>query len=220
MEETIDYFAYNNPFIRIKTFFSLKARKKMYKRFIELCCPQDDSEILDLGATPDTKLADSNFLEKMYPNKEHITVASIEDCSALVKRHGLREYVKNEPHSKLPFSDGQFDIVFCSAVLEHVGTRLDQKFFLKECLRVGKKVFLTTPNRGFPIEMHTLVPFIHWLPWSWFQKLVMPIQGGFWSDINNLNLLNKKNIEDMGLGVEVSYIYTIGLKSNLVVIKI
>jgi hypothetical protein len=25
-------------------------------------------------------------------------------------------------------------------------------------------VFLTTPNRFFPLEVHTLVPFAHWLP--------------------------------------------------------
>jgi hypothetical protein len=25
-------------------------------------------------------------------------------------------------------------------------------------------VFVTTPNRWFPLEVHTLLPFVHWLP--------------------------------------------------------
>ncbi len=30
--------------------------------------------------------------------------------------------------------------------------------------RVATRVFVTTPNRFFPLEVHTLVPFAHWLP--------------------------------------------------------
>ena len=36
---------------------------------------------------------------------------------------------------------------------------------IAECSRVAKRmVFLTTPNRWFPIEVHTALPLIHWLP--------------------------------------------------------
>ena len=217
MSEAIDYFSYNNPFIRVKTYFSLKARAKMYDRFIKICTPKVEDEILDLGATPDAKLADSNFFEKYYPFKERITVSSIEDCSGLVDKFGLKGYMLNEPHKPLPFFDKQFDIVFSSAVLEHVGTREDQAFFIEECMRVGKKVFLTTPNRYFPIEMHTFVPFLHWLPWSWFQKIVKPIRNGFWSDINNLNLLSKKDVLQISNEVNVEAVKTIGIDSNLII---
>ncbi len=217
MSEVIDYFSYNNPLIKFKTYFSLKARAKMYERFLNICSPNKDDKILDLGATPDTKLADSNFFEQLYPYKEKITVSSIEDCSALVEKYGLSGYVYNEPHKPLPFHDKQFDIVFSSAVLEHVGTREDQKVFIEECLRVGKKVFLTTPNRYFPIEMHTFVPFLHWLPWSWFQKIVKPIQKGFWSDINNLNLLSKKDVLSISEEVNIDTVKTMWFESNLII---
>src|SRR5919202_1557251 len=34
---------------------------------------------------------------------------------------------------------------------------------LERC-RVARRVFVTTPNRWFPLDPHTLLPFVHWLP--------------------------------------------------------
>lgn len=221
MSKAIDYFSYNNPFIKVKTFFSCRARKKMYSRFDQMLHPTQTDNVLDLGVTPDTKLADSNFFEKLYPYKNKLTIASIEDCKFLVQKYGLKEFVQNKPQEPLPFTDDQFDILFCSAVLEHVGTREDQKFFLKECMRVSKKIFITTPNRYFPVEMHTFLPFLHWLPWTVFQRIVRKLKGDFWADIHNLNLLSCKDIRKMfGENVfSLSYIKTLGWNSNIVIVR-
>lgn len=221
MSKAIDYFGYRNPFLKLKTFFSCRARKKMYSAFEQSCRPKETDEVLDLGVTPDVELEDSNFFEKLYPYKSKLTVASIEDCEFLVGQYGLKEFVQNQPKQPLPFADGAFDILFCSAVLEHVGTRDDQRFFLEECLRVSKKIFLTTPNRYFPIEMHTFLPFLHWLPWNVFQKIAGRLKGEFWADINNLNLVSKKDIRNM-FGEDffsVSYIKTFGWNSNLMIVR-
>lgn len=218
--KAIDYFSYDNPFINIKTFFSCKARDKMFLKFKQIISPTEQDEVLDLGVTPDTKLADSNFFEKKYPYKRNLTVASIEDCNFLVEKYGLKTFVLNRPKERLPFRDGQFDILFCSAVLEHVGTRYDQKNFLEECLRVAEKIFITTPNRYFPIEMHTFLPLVHWLPWNIFQKIAGKISDPFWADINNLNLVSKKDIVKMyGDELSVSFIKTLGLNSNLIITR-
>jgi hypothetical protein len=64
----------------------------------------------------------------------------------------------------LPFADGEFDVAFSNAVVEHVGGRDDQQRFVLELCRVAKSVFLTTPNRLFPLDPHTLLPVVHWLP--------------------------------------------------------
>ena len=44
-----------------------------------------------------------------------------------------------------------------------------------EIRRVGRRYFVQTANRGFPLDWRTLVPFFHWLPPSaqaWcFQKI-------------------------------------------------
>lgn len=219
----INYFDYENPFVKLREFFAYKARKKMYKKFEQTMSPKNSDEVLDLGVTSDDVLKDSNFFEKMYPYKNRITVASIENCEFLVKKYGLKEFVQNKAKESLPFADGQFDILFCSAVLEHVGTREDQKFFLEECMRVSKRIFLTTPNRYFPIEMHTFLPFLHWLPWNVFQTIVPKIRrgGAFWADINNLNLVSGGDIERMFDKKEfkIYYVKTLGWRSNLIVVR-
>ena len=51
-----------------------------------------------------------------------------------------------------------------NAVIEHVGARERQEAFVREALRVGRRVFVTTPNRWFPVEVHTRLPLVHWLP--------------------------------------------------------
>jgi len=64
----------------------------------------------------------------------------------------------------MPFPDGAFDVVHSNAVIEHVGGRERQEAFVREAVRVGRRVFVTTPNRWFPIEVHTRLPLVHWLP--------------------------------------------------------
>lgn len=221
MGKAIDYFSYDNPFIKVKTYFSNKARKKMYLRFEQMIQPKEADEVLDLGVTPDVELADSNFFEKLYPYKGNITIASIEDCNFMVEKFGLKGFVQNKSKEPLPFQDKQFDVLFCSAVLEHVGTREDQKFFLEECMRISGKIFLTTPNRYFPLEMHTFIPFLHWLPWNTFQSIVRKTKGEFWADINNLNLLSRRDIKDMfdENTFEISCVRTFGWKSNIILVK-
>lgn len=217
MAKAIDYFGYDNPALRIKTRLSIRARKNMYKDFVSECRPQPSDSVLDLGVTPDEYLADSNMFEQLYPWKTRITAASVEDCSNFVSKYGLKEFIFVRSKAPLPFRDREFDILFCSAVLEHVGTREDQRFFLSECLRVADRVFLTTPNRWFPVEMHTFIPFLHWLPWSRFQKIASPIRSGFWSDINNLNVLGKRDVLSMPDEVKVDYVRTLGMRSNLLI---
>src|SRR5204863_375277 len=49
-------------------------------------------------------------------------------------------------------------------VVEHLPDLDSQTAFVGELCRVACRVFLTTPNRWFPVDTHTLVPLAHWLP--------------------------------------------------------
>ncbi len=62
------------------------------------------------------------------------------------------------------FRDKEYDVVFSNSVIEHVGGFDQQRQMAEEVKRVGKRYFLQTPNRSFPIEPHFYVPFFQLLP--------------------------------------------------------
>ena len=64
----------------------------------------------------------------------------------------------------LPFSDGRFDIAFSNSVIEHLNSQAAQVRFANEFRRVGRRYFLQTPNKWFPIEPHYLFPLFQFLP--------------------------------------------------------
>lgn len=78
-------------------------------------------------------------------------------------------YLCNE---SLPFKNESFDIVISNHVIEHVH---DQKLHLSEIKRVLKKggfLYLATPNRLWPYEVHYKLFFLHYLPQPLFIKLL------------------------------------------------
>jgi hypothetical protein len=82
--------------------------------------------------------------------------------------------------------------VHSNATIEHVGSYKNQLNFVKECLRISKKyVFITTPNRLFPLDFHTIMPLIHWLPKNIHRKILKIIGLNFYSLEKNLNLLEE-----------------------------
>jgi len=220
MVEYNDYFQLKNPLTRWKSKISYKARQKMYAHFMEITSPSEKSNLLDIGVTPDTSLPESNFLEKWYPWTNNIVMTSVEDASNLESEFIGAKFVRTVSGMKFPFDDKQFDIVFCSAVLEHVGDYPEQAFFIQECLRVGKKIYITTPNKNFPVEMHTYLPFVHLLPRKIHQGILRFLGMDFFAKTENLNLLTPKKIKQLLpsniFSYKISYNKTFGFKSNII----
>jgi ubiquinone/menaquinone biosynthesis C-methylase UbiE len=132
---------------------------------------------------------------------------------------GLRFVFADGRH--LAFADQEFDYVHSSAVLEHVGSRQKQAAFLREAWRVARKgIFITTPNRWFPIEFHTVMPFVHWLPPDLFRSFCRRRGLEFFASEDNLNLLSASQLRQVateaGLeNVKVKSVTLAGWPSNL-----
>jgi SAM-dependent methyltransferase len=217
----IDYSSVNlpGPLLRWKDATALRARQKIFGHFRRVIATDKTSRVLDVGVTPEQSLMSNNFFEEMYPWKDRITATSIEDASFLEAAYPGLRFVRTDG-VRLPFDDGEFDVVFSSAVVEHVGSREHQQRFVRELLRVGKHYFATTPNRWFPVDLHTGLPLLHWMPQSAHQAALRRIGMDFWASTDNLNLLSAAAFVDLfppEASVELIRFRTAGMTSNLIV---
>lgn len=152
------------------------------------------TRILDVGFNDEEYFSDiENYLEKNYPYLRNVTALGIQEPIKFTERY---PEVKTVVYDGIdfPFSDKSFDICWSNAVLEHVGDFDQQVHFLKEVARVSKSFFITTPNRFFPIEVHTKIPLLHYLPTVWRDKLYC-LLGKKWATNGYMHLLSKRKLE-------------------------
>jgi len=157
--------------VRLADAISLRSRRRKLALFLELMRPDAATTVLDVGVDEvslgepggESGCTTHNVLEDTYPWPERITGLGLHDGRRFQERYPRIAYVQGDACA-LPFADGAFDVVHSNAVIEHVGGRERQEAFVREALRVGRRVFVTTPNRWFPIEVHTKLPLVHWLP--------------------------------------------------------
>ena len=198
-------------------------RRHLYERFLAECRGNPDDAVLDVGVTADRSYASSNYLEQWYPYRTQLTAAGIDDAAFLENLYPGVRFIRANGLA-LPFRDQAFDIVHASAVLEHVGSAANQTAFVRECCRVTRKTALfTTPNRWFPVEFHTLLPVVHWLPKPAFRALLRKSGYGFFAEESNLNLLTSGELRTIAAQVDgfickVSPVTLFGWPSNLLLI--
>jgi len=144
-----------------------RLRQEKVELFFSLTADSKRSTLLDVGGGTGI---DSEFVP-LYQAFREVTVVNLDPSP---DRHTL-------PHVRrmvgdgccLPFADRSFDWVFSNAVIEHVGGVEEQRKFASEICRVARcGYFVTTPNKFFPIEPHTLLPLYQFLPESCQRKVV------------------------------------------------
>jgi len=144
-----------------------RLRQEKLELFFSLTANAERNTLLDVGGG--TGIA-SEFVP-LYQAFREVTVVNLDPSP---DRHTL-------PHVRrmvadgccLPFADLSFDWVFSNAVIEHVGGIEEQRKFASEISRVARRgYFVTTPNKFFPIEPHTLLPLYQFLPERWQRKVV------------------------------------------------
>jgi len=100
------------------------------------------------------------------PSLAHVEVANMRLKELCLADTAAVIYVRDT--SRLPIANGHFDVVVCYQVLEHIpGPR--RPLYLQEMWRVlrrGGCLFVSAPNRIWPIEFHTTnLWWVSYLPW-------------------------------------------------------
>jgi SAM-dependent methyltransferase len=205
--------------IALASKISVQYREKMFAKFMANINPKPEHKVLDIGVTNDDKFQESNYFERLYPYKDRIVCVGTEDGSYLETKYPGIKFIKVAPGERLPFNDNEFDISFSNAVIEHVGNTDRQRAFILEMLRVSRSFFLTTPNRWFPVELHTAIPFLHFLPKNVYRKLLLALGESYWGREENLNLLSRKELISLfpaEVKVTVDSVKMLGMSTNLI----
>ncbi len=178
--------------------------------------------VLDIGTTSDTENKSSNLIIKNLKNVKNLS--SISDqliTSPFFKKKLQKSIVQN--FSEHEIENFKSDLVVSNATIEHVGNYKNQKAMVRNMIKLSKKmVIISTPYRYHPLEFHTKIPFIHWLPKKIHRNILKNFNLSFYSKEENLNLLSESDfssfIKNEEIKSEFRYIKFLFLKSNLIFI--
>lgn len=168
-------------------------RKRKWDFFLSEYAPTPEMRILDVGFSDREYSPVDNYIEKHYPYPEMLTALGIDQPVEFTVRYPAVTVVCYDG-DRFPFSDNAFDVVWSNAVIEHVGNRARQLVFLQEIHRVAKKAFITTPNRYFPVELHTRTPLLHYLPKGIFDRY-LALVGKRWAAGKYMRLLSRADLK-------------------------
>ncbi|HME05912.1 MAG TPA: class I SAM-dependent methyltransferase [Bryobacteraceae bacterium] len=180
------------------------------------------TRILDVGGTP------SNWL-----------LLAFQPCVTLLNMPRAREEswpgfeLVAANGCRLPFRDQSFDIVFSNSVIEHVGAPEEQRRFAEEVQRVGRRYWVQTPNRWFPLEPHLLTPFLHYLPRAWQRSIARrwtvwdaverpsPDRRAYYVThyLNDIRLLGASEMAGLFPGARILRERTLGLVKSVIAVK-
>src|ERR1700691_1485547 len=144
------YATARGPLARLASPLAAAARRRRHERFFAMCGLAAGARVLDVGCgalglralEPELDITGVDLAERPdYPGP----------------------FVRADAAAGLPFADREFDLVYCSSVIEHVPPAR-RGAFAAEVRRVGRGWLVQTPAYSFPLEPHALLPFAHWLP--------------------------------------------------------
>ncbi len=201
----------------------IKKRHEMSEIINKYISNQSIEHVLDIGTTDDDGFESSNYLIKNLRNiKIYRSISDQKINSKFFSRTLTKSITDN-------FSDEEIenfssDLVISNATLEHVGDKNSQIKMTKNIIKLSRKIFvITTPNRFYPIDFHTKIPLIHWLPKTIHRKILKIIGLEYFSKIENLNLLSKNDILEIfsnfkNIKYKIFHIKLALIKSNFIII--
>src|ERR1700756_201183 len=119
---------------RVASRVSMRSRERKLQLFLDLLQPGPETTIVDVGVTdaPFGGCSTDNFFEALYPWPGRITAVGHTELDRFAAAPPSLGAVRAAARA-LPFADGEFDLGFSNAVVEHVaGGRDGQRRFVHE----------------------------------------------------------------------------------------
>lgn len=176
---------------RWKNDLAFQVRRRIFERFMRECAPTPSSRVADFGVSGNRDHPAHYFFESLYPHRHRLTVIgrAAEEAGWFAEAFPGLQFLEADLRA-IPVPTGYFDYGICNAVVEHAGTAGQQAALVAEVCRVCRCVLFTTPNKWFPIELHTWLPVLHWLPDSLYRGVLRRLGLDHFAEIENLNLLD------------------------------
>ena len=181
---------------------------------------QPDKKIIDIGGAP-------GWWEFAGIRGKNILIVNLDNS--------LQEITEKQGFSfscadgrALPYRDKEFDLAVSNSVIEHAGTFNDQIRFAAEIRRCAKAFYLQTPHKWFFVEPHIIGPFIHWLPYSIYRRLVRWLSVWGWVNkptqqqvdqfLGDTRLLTRREMQALFPGLEVRAERFLGMTKSFEII--
>jgi len=130
---------------------------------------------------------------------------------------------------RLPFRDVAFDVAFSNSVVEHIPGEKSRRNYAREIARVGRRYYVQTPYKWFPVEPHLMTPFIHYLPRSWQRPLLRrctvwgvlhhPTPEGCDDFLRDIRLLDTGELRALFPGAEIWKERALGLLKSITAVR-
>jgi len=181
-------------FDRVKNALAFQVRRRIFERFMRECAPGPEARVADFGVSGHRDHPVHYFFESLYPYRRQITAIgrAAEEAGWFEEAFPGLRFLEADLR-EIPLPDGYFDYGICNAVVEHAGTRDQQRALVSEVCRVCRSVLFTTPNKRFPLELHTWLPLLHWLPDGAYRASLRRLGLDYFAAVENLNLLDARD---------------------------
>lgn len=198
-----------------------RMRKRRFNFFLSLVDGLERPlRILDVGGT-------QQFWDMMGSERldgVHVTLLNLQAEKTSTSRF---EGVAGDARDLRRYLDSSFDVVFSNSVIEHLGPGFsDQQRMANEVKRVGKRYFVQTPNRYFPLEPHFLVPGFQFFSMELRAWLVSHFNVGWYhripdrararAEVESVSLLSEKDVRRLFPAARIYREKVLGLTKSIV----
>lgn len=201
--------------------WALKFRRNRFRLYQELTATLSRPyTVLDVGGTEEF------WMTMGYLPSSDFTICIVNLSESSKPSYDNVELLKADACNLRQFGERQFDVVFSNSVLEHVGDASRRQQMASEILRVGRRYFVQTPNRYFPIDPHFPFPFFQFynrniqalllrtLPLAWVGKIKNKEHSLEVAD--SVSLIGRREFESLFPGCYIFHERVFGLTKSFV----